>query len=291
MALTRLRAITAHFLRQPHPIPSRAASTIVHNDNIACCTVPPVSSSYEPKGSFIPYAGFNRVYAVGPINAPVAIICIYDIFGFKPQTQQGADMLSVALDARVVMPDFFEPSAPWDTSRHPPKTKEDQEAFQAFFVGPANPGAAVEKLERVARALRVDGAKHVGAYGLCWGGKVAALAGGKETPLSAIGTAHPAMLKADDTTSLSIPLAIYVSKDEPQDEYTKILDILKTKSFADKTDSKFHGWAGARANLNDPENRRLQASAATSSSLSLTSPSRFNDVYRRFAEFFKRNLV
>ena len=88
---------------------------------------------------------------------------------FKPQTQLGADMLADALNARVVMPDFFEPSDAWDVSRHPPQTDEDKAAFQKFFAGPAKPADAVVKLERVVRALKEEGAKKVGAYGLCWG--------------------------------------------------------------------------------------------------------------------------
>ena len=112
---------------------------------------------------------------------------------FKPQTQLGADMLADALNARVVMPDFFEPSDAWDVSRHPPQTDEDKAAFQKFFAGPAKPADAVAKLERVVRALQEECAKKVGAYGLCWGGKVAVLAGAKKgTGLNAIGTAHPA---------------------------------------------------------------------------------------------------
>ena len=78
-------------------------------------------------------------------------------------------MLAAALNARVVMPDFFAPSPAWDVAKHPPKTAEDKAAFQAFFGGPANPAVAVDKLARVARTLKEDGALRVGAYGLCWG--------------------------------------------------------------------------------------------------------------------------
>lgn len=94
---------------------------------------------------------------------------VYVLHRFKPQTQLGADMLAHALRARVVMPDFFEPSAPWDAARHPPKTDADRAALQAFFGGPARPQDAVPKLARVGAALRADGARRVGAYGLCWG--------------------------------------------------------------------------------------------------------------------------
>jgi hypothetical protein len=86
MALTRLRALAAHFTRVPHSAPSRAAGLAsttgaIHNDNAGCCTVPAVVSSYQPKGTYVPFAGFKHVYSVGPVGASLAIICIYDIFG------------------------------------------------------------------------------------------------------------------------------------------------------------------------------------------------------------------
>ena len=36
-------------------------STTVHNTNVACCTIPPVKSDYQPKGSYKSYAGFSKV--------------------------------------------------------------------------------------------------------------------------------------------------------------------------------------------------------------------------------------
>lgn len=88
---------------------------------------------------------------------------------FKPQTQQGADILAESLNAHVVMPDFFEPSEPWPADKFPPKTDEESAKLQAFFGGTANPQATVGKLVTVGRALKADGAKFVGAFGFCWG--------------------------------------------------------------------------------------------------------------------------
>jgi len=44
----------------------------------------------------------------GPASAKKAILVIYDIFGFFPQTIQGADILAAAGEYQVFMPDFFE---------------------------------------------------------------------------------------------------------------------------------------------------------------------------------------
>ncbi|KAA1468457.1 dienelactone hydrolase [Dentipellis sp. KUC8613] len=278
----RIQAVAAHL----RPTPASAARTAamstshqVHNDNIACCTVPAVQSDYTPKGSIRPYAGFKSAYITGPATSETAVVCVYDIFGFKPQTQQGADRLADALHARVVMPDFFEPNRPWDTAQFPPRTDAARAQLQAFFGGTANPQKNVEKLLCVGRALRGEGVRRIGVYGLCWGGKVSILAGGvADTPFDAVGVLHPAMLKAEDTIPLDLPLAIYITKDESLEEYQKIVKIMKNKAVADKVDNElyqdmFHGFAGARGDLDDPLNKK-----------------RFEEVYARLAKYFQNVL-
>jgi hypothetical protein len=69
------------------------------------------------------------------------------------------------------------------------------------------------------------------------------------------------MLSAEDATELSIPLGLYPSKDEPKQEYEKLLGVIGAKPFAGKSDHKryatmFHGFAAARADLNDAENKK-----------------------------------
>ncbi|EED82516.1 predicted protein [Postia placenta Mad-698-R] len=185
-------------------------STTIHNDNAACCSIPPVRSDYTPKGSYKSYPGFTKVYVTGPTTpGNVALICVYDIFGFKPQTQQGADILADQLNAHVVMPDFFEPDAPWPADKFPPKTDEEKAKLQAFF------GACSRFLI--------------------------------------------SMLSSADATELKVPLGLYPSQDEPQEEYKKIVEIVSKKPWAAKNDHKFydtfHGFAAARANLDDPKNK------------------------------------
>ncbi|TBU46527.1 hypothetical protein BD309DRAFT_857797 [Dichomitus squalens] len=236
----------------------------VHNTNVACCTIAPVKSDYVPKGKYKPYAGFSKVYVTGPETpGKVAIVCVYDIFGFKPQTQQGADILAEKLKAQVLMPDFFEPGEPWPVDQFPPKTPEDQKKLQEFFGGIAKPTDGVARLINVAKTLKSEGVEFVGAYGFCWGGKVTILAGSQDaTPLDAVSAVHPAMLSHDDVTKLSIPLGLYPSNDEPVDEIKQILEIVSKKPFSEKSDYKhydsyvFHGFAAARADLNDAENKK-----------------------------------
>lgn len=62
----------------------------------ACCTVPPViSKGYSPKGDYKTIDGM-KTYVTGPRSAKSAILVVYDIFGFFPQTLQGADILAHA---------------------------------------------------------------------------------------------------------------------------------------------------------------------------------------------------
>lgn len=73
------------------------------------------------------------------------------------------------MNATVYMPDFFEPDKPFPIEKFPPKTDKEKDELQEFFDGPAMPEKAVGNLKRVGQTLRKDGAKWVGAYGMCWG--------------------------------------------------------------------------------------------------------------------------
>jgi dienelactone hydrolase len=143
-------------------------ATTIHNSNTACCSIPPVEAAYEPKGSFKAYAGFPKAYITGPEGTGRALIAVYDIFGFWPQTEQGADILASVLGAKVVMPDFFHPDPPYPVAEFPPDTDEKKAKFQAFFGGPANIDKAIGNVKKVGEALRAEGNK-VGVYGFCWG--------------------------------------------------------------------------------------------------------------------------
>ncbi|KAF9023417.1 hypothetical protein BDZ89DRAFT_1102696 [Hymenopellis radicata] len=240
---------------------------------------PPVLSDYQPKGAIKPFADFQKVYVTGPATSDNAIVCIFDIFGFFPQTQQGADIVASTLNTTVYMPDFFEPDAPFDIAKFPPKTDQQKGDLQAFFGSTANPSAAITKLKTFGESLKANGSKRVGVYGMCWGGKVAVSSGGESTPFDAVAILHPAMLSVDDASKLTVPLGMYVSGDEPVDEYEKIVDVVSKKPFSDKCDAKnysnmFHGWGAARADLKNEENLK-----------------EFEDVYSRLVSFFKSTLV
>lgn len=157
--MLRLRALVHHFRRN---------MATIHNSNTACCSIPPVQSSYQPKGTFKSFAGFEKVYVTGPEGTSRALIAVFDIFGFWPQTQQGADILADTLKVKVYMPDFFQPSSPFSLNDYPPNTDEQKAKYQAFFGGPAKIDKAVENVKNVGKVLKAEGST-VGVYGYCWG--------------------------------------------------------------------------------------------------------------------------
>jgi len=267
------------------------------NTNVACCTIPPVISSQKSKGTFVSYAGFDKVYTTGQ-STDKAIVCVYDIFGFWNQTQIGADTIAEVLNAKVFMPDFFQPHAPFPPSRHPPKNDDDKKALQDFFGGPAEIGKSTTKLADFGKALRSDGFKQVLVYGFCWGGKVTMKAGATDV-FDAIAVVHPAMVDAKDAEVIRVPLALYPSNDEPAEECEKVMKVLSTKPFAAKNSFKiysnmFHGWAAARANLDDPENLKEYDIHPINRDYTLKELTliidRFNDLYSTLAGYFNNIL-
>ena len=159
----------------------------------ACCSLPAVTThNYQPKGTYIELAGLKTCKqsdhhssntsncltsplpdVTGSTSSNRGLIAIYDIFGFCPQTFQGADRLAESVKGLLLMPDFFK-GKPLPLSLYPPDTDEKKKTAMEFMAGPANVDKNVEKLvEAVKEAKEKYGSvKRWGTYGLCWGGKV-----------------------------------------------------------------------------------------------------------------------
>ncbi|OTA66037.1 dienelactone hydrolase family protein [Hypoxylon sp. EC38] len=248
----------------------------------ACAQIPPVSSDYNPKGTYETISGL-KTYVIGPQSARKAIIDIYDVFGLAPQTLQGADRLSASLNALVIVPDFFggvyvQPA--W----LPADTDEKKAAFAKFQSEQAAIPKNVEKLIEIRRAAGEKWPSvgdRWGVFGLCWGGKVAVLACGKDNygpgrVFKVSGTAHPGRLATEDAEALTVPHICLASSKEPADVVTQYKEILAKPGktgVVETYETMFHGWMGARANLEDEKNK-----------------SEFERGYNQVADFFAKYL-
>lgn len=204
------------------------------------------------------------------------------------------------------MPDFFAPSEPYDLSRFPPSTDEDQKKFQEFFGGPANPERVLPMVHKIALALKEGGAAKIGAYGYCWGAcrraplLVAHCAGGRRQDhdtqrrhgrLCRRRGAAPRHAERSRRRRAQGPHRRLPQQGRARRrgvhprparrcplltvvQYEKLLKAISSKPFASKNsyklyDTMHHGWAAARADLSDAENK-----------------AQYEDVYKRLAGFF-----
>ncbi|KAL4931693.1 dienelactone hydrolase family protein [Aspergillus undulatus] len=225
----------------------------------ACRTIPPViAEGYTPKGtsSVIGELGF-KTYITGPPTSKTAILTIYDIFGNSPQTTQGADILAARLNALVIIPDFFDgPGAKHEWV--PADTTEKAKLLMAFVNTKASWVDAARQIPNLVDVYKgcFPNVERWGAYGLCWGGKVLALSSGQGTRLAASVQVHPGRMDGADAQNIAIPHAILASKDEPVAEVEKYAEFIKEKGlggFVETYEGMWHGWMGARANLEKEE--------------------------------------
>lgn len=82
---------------------------------------------------------------------------------FFPQTEQGADILSERLNAKVVMPDFAH-GKPFDVERYnnPPSDANIYGEITAQFFDPKFMHERVSEVKEVATALKAEGKTFVG---------------------------------------------------------------------------------------------------------------------------------
>lgn len=113
----------------------------------------------------------------GPPSAKKAILIVYDIFGFSPQSLQGADLLAYGNEReqyQVYVPDLLL----GQYAQHawfPADTAEKSQAMNAFFQGPANPTVAVERIPTIVQVITKQSSNIIEDWaivGKCWGGKV-----------------------------------------------------------------------------------------------------------------------
>ncbi|KAJ6115457.1 hypothetical protein N7486_001235 [Penicillium sp. IBT 16267x] len=242
----------------------------------ACRTIPPVVvQGHLPEGKYETLAGLNT-YVTGNTDSGVGLVDCYDVFGLANQTLQGADLLARRLNAVVLIPDFFEGDA-LSHDAIPADTDAKQKIIGDFLATkaniPRNVGVLVGAVEQY--RTKFPSVAKWGAFGLCWGGKVTVLASGADTPFAATGQVHPGAMDAADAKALTIPHIVLASKDEPAVVIGEYADVITNGKggLVETYPSMWHGWMGARANLEQEESRAEYARG-----------------YNQLADFFEKHL-
>jgi len=221
----------------------------------ACCKIPPVVvEGYEPKGKYIDLNG-TKTYVTGPESADTAILSLYDIFGFFPQTIQGADILAYSDSAhpyQVFMPDFFGGN-PADVSWYPPDSDEKKEKFTKWLGENAAPPKHLPKVPTLLEAAEKTNSniKSWGVIGYCWGGKMASLIASKDGKIKAAVQTSPAMVDPAEASNVKIPMMMLASMEEPADDVKQYDENLKVTKHVETFSDQLHGFMSARADLKD----------------------------------------
>jgi len=222
----------------------------------ACCSVPPVvSKGYKEKGKYVTLDGL-KTYHTGPSDAKQAIFVVYDIFGYFPQTIQGADILAYGDKEKpyqVFMPDLFE-GKPADISWYPPDNEEKGKKLGQFFQTTAAPPQHLQRIPKLVEEIKSKhGVESLGVVGYCWGGKIVNLSSQSGTPFKAAAACHPAMVDPADAPKITIPIAVLPSKDEDKDACSKYEKELKVDHIVEWFPTQVHGWMAARSDLDNEE--------------------------------------
>jgi len=234
-----------------------------------CCSIPQVASNYQPKGAVDEVEGV-QIYHTGPTDSRAALIAVYDVFGFHDNTKQFCDLLSKALNVRVVLPDFFRGS----------KRPENREEMQVWIQQVGNWEKVKKDLDLTIDYLKKAGASKFGILGFCWGAKVAIDAVKNDTPIRAAAAIHPSgKLVVEDAKEVHVPVALLPAKtDSDMQPFMDILEKNDNESFKKSVHRRFddmhHGFAAARGDWADPLNAQ-----------------RANEALEILVKFFKDNVV
>jgi dienelactone hydrolase len=209
----------------------------------------------------------------GSASADKAILAIYDIFGFYPQTIQGADLLAHH-GYHVFMPDFFAGKAA-QLAWYPPDDEEQKAQLEHWWLSAA-PDRHLPKIDRLLDAAEsLNPAINTwGVLGYCWGGKMASLLAGTDcTRFKAAVQTSPARMDPAEAEKVTIPMMLLASEEESEELVGEYTAGLRGTSRVEHFKGQVHGFMSARADLGDPGVRKA-----------------YHEGYRLALEFFNENL-
>lgn len=236
----------------------------------ACCTIPPIvpEKEYKAKGTYetidsiktcssLPSPPFTSQLTpadvTGSPSATTGIFVVADIFGYYPQTLQGADILASTSDYRVFVPDFWD-NDPCPLEWYPP-TSATAEKLGNWFKQHGDFPLGCEKTLRFLASFKKEAPKIEKWVGLgyCWGGKIISLTSAENTPWAVSVQCHPAGPSGADAAKITIPHMLLASMDESKDDVEAFDKNLKVEKHVETWDKMIHGWLAARGDLDNPE--------------------------------------
>jgi dienelactone hydrolase len=217
---------------------------------MACCTTTGpcaigVTWDGTPKGDWVDnFAGTGlAAYVAKPASAATGtpVLQLSDIFGAKLKNAQlYADELAAAINAPVVLPDFFyvEGAGAW------PPGSLDPSKFGAWLAKYPRDQVMADADKIIAGMKKEFNATSVKAIGFCWGGLFAALLAGPKPAVSAAVLLHPSLLTQADVDGITAPVLFLTNGEDQQvsDEFrAAIIETLKSKP-----SSSLHHYPDAR---------------------------------------------
>jgi dienelactone hydrolase len=189
---------------------------------------------------------YNSTDVTGPATASKALIYVYDIFGYFPQSLQGADILATSgkdHSYQVFMPDFLEGN-PADIAWYPPDNAQKGAALGNFFKNQGAPPKTAGRIPGLVKEIekKYSSINTWGVVGFCWGGKIVSLVTSQsDTAFKAGAECHPAMVDPADAEGIKIPLCMLASKDEAEEDVKKFEANLKGEKHVEIFKDQIHG--------------------------------------------------
>ncbi|EED22789.1 hypothetical protein TSTA_062760 [Talaromyces stipitatus ATCC 10500] len=232
----------------------------------ACCEtpVPHNVADYQAQGEWLDILG-EKVYVVGDKAANRAIVWVFDIFGYSPQTLRGADVVAANLlssskgPVTVLIPDWFDGTVA-DKAWVPPVTDDQAAKLGNFIKTKAAPELVVPRVLKFAEALKqhqtiLPNIQNLGIFGFCWGGKLASIACQKSSDgvFAVAVQTSPSKADPEEARNISVPMALILSKDEDLPTMKRFYDNIPTPyKLLERFDDQIHGFMSGRGDLSDP---------------------------------------
>lgn len=186
----------------------------------------------------------------GSPSARKAIVHVYDLFGYCPQTFQGADMLATQGSEHylVFVPDFVGSDK---TARHEWFLPGADQKPLHDLLAVVTSKQMMADIRTTVAALRSDGKYgHVQRWagvGFCWGSKGVSLIAtqGNQSLLDVTAHTSPSRLDPEEAKTVTVPTLMLTSNGEDETLVKRYFENLKGPKYLERFE-EIHGWMSAR---------------------------------------------